>query len=288
MARSEDDGTASRSDPETRKASLLLSGLALTPDSALEVFRDRRAGDPALALEHLRQARDILDAVAAAIVSSDPAPWRQIEQAWSTLHQGLAPGEPVAVAPVRGPADPLAAAGIDVAALNRVKLDADSASTLPADSIQVVGDALPFREAQAQPPSSALDDDDPEPDALRETIGLDDDHPLSMTDEVPTDRTGPQEDEVTVAIDLPADVPLGAEIPRHLAALTVVQYAALCAECAVHPEWVDPINARYQVSNHQERQALDRLWKERMAIDDQLELVWRWHFARYEQLAKNR
>jgi hypothetical protein len=81
-----DDAKGSRADPETRKASLLLSGLVLTPDSALRVFRERRAANPALDLDHLRQARDILDALHAAIASNDAAMWEKVERAWGILH----------------------------------------------------------------------------------------------------------------------------------------------------------------------------------------------------------
>ena len=52
----------SRKDPQIRKAALLLSSLVLTPDSALEAFRKRRAADPEVDLSSLERARDIVEA----------------------------------------------------------------------------------------------------------------------------------------------------------------------------------------------------------------------------------
>jgi hypothetical protein len=57
------------------------------------------------------------------------------------------------------------------------------------------------------------------------------------------------------------------ELPPHLAALTLEHYAALCAECTVHPEWGVQVQARYHVRSEQERALLDRHWRERMAAD---------------------
>jgi hypothetical protein len=80
-----DDPKAARTDPETRKGSLLLSGLLMTPDNALKVFRDRRAANPNLDVDQLRRARDILDALYQAINSNDPAPWKRIDEAWKII-----------------------------------------------------------------------------------------------------------------------------------------------------------------------------------------------------------
>ncbi|MBW2455615.1 MAG: hypothetical protein JRI68_13940 [Deltaproteobacteria bacterium] len=318
MAKEEDDAKGSRSDPETRKASLLLSGLVLTPDSGLEVFRDRRLADATLDLEHLRRARDILDVLGEAITTCEPARWAQVAQAWQALRQGQGPPTAELIPP---PTDPLAGAGIDVAALNRVKLDGDEAKTLPADGLNVAADALPFTGARAKPPPPALDVE-PDGDPLRATMGLDgaplgeesalpfhkvpaaspsgasgssteegeDDELLSMTDEAPTGRRPLADDEVTKAIVLPLETPsdAGAELPKHLVELTVEQYAALCAECAARPEWVDEIHTRYQVSDAAQRGALDHLWKERMAADSEVERTWRWHYERYQEWAKGR
>ena len=76
---------ASRSSPDVRRASLLLSGLVLTGDDALEAFRDRRVGDSALDTAHLKRAREVLDAVHEAITSGDDARLKRLEQAWQLL-----------------------------------------------------------------------------------------------------------------------------------------------------------------------------------------------------------
>jgi len=311
MAKGKDEATGSRSDPETRKTSLLLSGLVLTPDGGLAQFRDRRLPDGSLDLEHLRRARDILDAVGAAITTGEPALWAQVERAWQALQAGQGAAERAATAP----AAPLAGAGIDVEALNRVKLDADEAKTLPVDHLRVTDGALPFTGGPAEPPPPATQHD-PDDDPLRATMGLDgppaggeaalpfrpepdpgqpggaagaggDDELLSMTDEVPTGRRVPDE-EVTKAIEVPIATAheAGADLPPPLAAMTVEHYAALCAETAAHPGWVEDIHRRYQVADSRQRAALDQAWKERMAADAELERTWRWHLDRYQEWAK--
>jgi hypothetical protein len=80
-----DDARGPRTGPEIRKASLLLSTLVLTPDSALEVFRERRVANPALELDHLRHARDILDRIHEAIAHNDREQWSRMEEAWRLL-----------------------------------------------------------------------------------------------------------------------------------------------------------------------------------------------------------
>jgi len=82
-----------RSDPIIRKGSLLLSALVLTPDSALEAFRTRRAADPELDLELLEKARAILDAVGFAVCSRERGNWQRIEQAWAILRKIAPPPE---------------------------------------------------------------------------------------------------------------------------------------------------------------------------------------------------
>lgn len=74
-----------RSHPRVRKWSLLLSSLSLSPDSALESFRERRATDPRLPVERLRKAQALLDAVAQAIESTDEGRWSRLEQAHALL-----------------------------------------------------------------------------------------------------------------------------------------------------------------------------------------------------------
>src|SRR5688572_12886154 len=110
MAKSSTDeaSNTSRSDPDTRKASLLISGLVVTPDAGLDVFRDRRAADRTLDVAHLKRARDLLDAVSQAISSSDPKNWQRIERAWEALRAEAPAAETPAAAldATAGPAKP--------------------------------------------------------------------------------------------------------------------------------------------------------------------------------------
>src|SRR5262245_50333934 len=125
---------ASRSDPETRQASLLLSGLVLTPDSALELFRERRVANKALDLEHLKRARDMLDFVSAAISSGNAEQWARIEQAWKLLQIEIAK---VAAKPPPAPAP------------NAVERAPASAP----ENAEAVGEQAPSAEAgQTEPP----------------------------------------------------------------------------------------------------------------------------------------
>ncbi len=77
----------SRGHPRVRKISLLLSSLALTPDAGLEAFRDRRAADPKVGLDKLKQARAILDAVGQAIDSTDAGRWGRLARAFELLEK---------------------------------------------------------------------------------------------------------------------------------------------------------------------------------------------------------
>ncbi len=173
-----------RTSPEMRKASLLLSGLMLTPDAALDSFRKRRAADPNLDQQHLRRARDLLDAVAHAITSTEAQPWQRIARAWATLQESPdnlpesppveAPSAPddvvlhddkpsppsVAPAPVAAssaaPMPPANKPQIDFQALNHIRLEGDNPGTLPADAALVMrGAALPFQGAADPPPHAS-------------------------------------------------------------------------------------------------------------------------------------
>ncbi|MBI4957283.1 MAG: hypothetical protein HY908_35050, partial [Myxococcales bacterium] len=75
-------------------------------------------------------------------------------------------------------------------------------------------------------------------------------------------------------------------LPAHLEALTLEQYAGLCAECAVNPAWTAQIQARYYIRDEAQRAQLDQLWRQRLAADPRLGDTWRWHYARYEQWAR--
>ncbi len=70
--------------------------------------------------------------------------------------------------------------------------------------------------------------------------------------------------------------------------MTLEQYAALCAECTVSPQWTREIHARYGVRSDDERHALDGHWRGKLNRDNNLANNYRWHYARYEEWAKSR
>jgi hypothetical protein len=65
--------------------------------------------------------------------------------------------------------------------------------------------------------------------------------------------------------------------------MTVEQYAALCAECAVHPTWMKGIHTQYEIQSAEQRTTLDRHWRERLARNDELMKLWQYHFGRYRR-----
>lgn len=473
MGKDDEGGTKAGADDgvDRRQASLLLSSLVLTPDSSLEVYRQRRAADGALDLEHLRRTRDILEQLSLAIRSTEPERWRRVARAWAALCQDapvvsaaastaqdaptarqsaassevaepqakadeavpapapppavpapppipLAPARPPPikrarppVAPVSEPHPPPAApegsspwaasaapsapaarssqpeqpgeppdrevAGADVAAHHRGKLDeaepapvsvdddkpaeaapppepeqrdplaetttdarglehaassalpfrthepAEVASTATdvTDRSEAADGALPFRKGDAKPPPRvAVSAEQDKPTDLGGTVAVETMSPLAGMI-LPFERqappaepsplqpapaanaepaaAGPASARGSQASDssasraagpLPAaadsDDAAPPELPDHLREMSVEQYAALCAECAVHTNWVTQILARYHVRSAAERASLDAFWRVRMAADAELTQQFRWHYARYEQWAK--
>ncbi len=91
----------STSAPEVdrRTYAMLLSGLVLTPDHGLALFRDRRVGDSKLDLERIRRARGILESLGAALGGGDEAAWTRIDSAWRALQPSHAPTESKATSP---------------------------------------------------------------------------------------------------------------------------------------------------------------------------------------------
>ena len=388
----------------TSKTAALLATLALIPEYALTVFRERRVPDSDVDAEQLRRAREILIAVGVAITSARAGGPSVVERLWSALQeQPRAPREPVTPeipvpkvlasppgslapsapptppgslappappvpapppialtaigaagrlespwaskppappvlrgtagrpdAPLPGAAAPegVAAArsslvpskppavtttpGIDVAALNRIKLDESAPVTLGLEAPVAAGPVLPFRAAEdaqvAQPttPPEELDDDETAGKTLdgedvtalpvvlpfrgSEPSGAAEPPAAEAFDE-PTVRMAP------VALPAPPSVPGAVATPPpatptaralpapppHLAAMTVEQYAALCAECAVHPTWMKGIHTQYEIQSAEQRTTLDRHWRERLARNDELMKLWQYHFGRYRR-----
>jgi hypothetical protein len=183
-----------------------------------------------------------------------------------------------------------------VEALNRIKLGPE-AGTLPADEIFAdSGSALPFA-GEVSPPTPVAH---AERDPLGETRTAF--HELEV-DTLPFDKRnvlGPDHDfaptprleaveEPAVAEQPPPSAPSQPQqLPQHLEVMTLEQYAALRAECAVSPEWQQQIHARYGIRSSGEREALDQHWQAQMQGDQNVANTYQWHFARYEEWARSR
>ena len=154
MASSDGEGT-SRAAAAVRRTALLLSALVGTPDRSLDVFRTRRAGNPDVAIDDLRRARDILDVLGSAIEArAGHAAWERVREAWRLLCAGepenVADQPPPENAPASEP-DGGHAGG-----------ESGAAAALPpdADSERVAG---PAREAAPSQPASVHPGLTPEP-----------------------------------------------------------------------------------------------------------------------------
>jgi len=67
----------------------VISGLISTPDAELEAFRERRCPKTAaVSIEQLTRARDLLDAIAAAIDQCRATQWRRLDAAWRVVVEG--------------------------------------------------------------------------------------------------------------------------------------------------------------------------------------------------------
>jgi hypothetical protein len=169
--------------------------------------------------------------------------------------------------------------------------DDDGAATLPVDSdhIFLARDVLPFVQAKdkAPPPAAAADDD---PADLGSTAAVDADllrdHTLPFRKVAPDDSMTEVAYEPTERLSSKHRPPPADALPEHLEAMTIQEYAAMCAECAVHADWVEQIQKRYHVRSDEERAAVDRHFRDKMAADDELASKWRWHLAHYEAWAR--
>ena len=85
---------------ESRTKALLLSLLVLTPDAKLAELRRRPPTHPAIEVDDLRHAREVLVALATAVETADPQRLRWLRAAWALLEgeaqiEGEAPIEHV-------------------------------------------------------------------------------------------------------------------------------------------------------------------------------------------------
>jgi hypothetical protein len=270
-----------RSEPRHKKVALLLSSLALTPDAGLAALR-RRGADPELDDELLKKARALGDAVGHAILSRDAARWRRIADAARLLERDAreAPEEgatgaaneaapPPASAPQRTAAPPRAAPPSFAhpppptrppVALRAVPIPAAPLDTTTEGQRIDFGDALPFREGpSAAPPASVAE---PPHEAVGETAFF----------------SGPLVDEpAPFPLPEPTTEPLRALPP----ALTLEQYASLCAEAAERPADAAAVCARYGVHDAAQLGMLDEGWRRRFLSDPSLHARFEQHVAHY-------
>ena len=167
---------------------------------------------------------------------------------------------------------------------------------MPADAVFTAHQALPFAGVVAAPPSAVIDATrDPLGDTHTgvDEAGVNKTLPFRAVPAIDDDDEGgatPEQDFApTERLDaLEALEPLTTEVPTHLRHMTVEQYAALCAECTVSPQWTAQIHARYGVRSPVERIALDQHWQGHFSSDPELSNTYRWHYRRYEEWAKTR
>ena len=246
-----DPSAASRQDPRIRNGALLLSALVLSPDSALERYRDQRAGDPKLAVEKLQRARDVLDAVAFAIAAGEPARWSHIEEAWALVRDDARrlPEPPLADAPAarRAPAATPPAPSRPVPAADRPSVDetapVDISKLVPADRI------LPYRAATEPSPLVR-----PAPSAP----------PAPRT---PASSPGGDVDETMAIAPLrypPVALPFGEPKRSGTPILTVEQYASLRAELAARTAPHAELLERYGLPDEEALRAVERHWEQRL------------------------
>jgi hypothetical protein len=242
----QDDGAGSRQDPRIRNGALLLSALVLSPDSALERYRDQRAGDRQLDVEQLRRARDVLDAVAFAIAGAEPARWTHVEQAWTALRGDarrlpkLPPADASAARHAPGaeaPAQVSAGPAVDETA------PVDISKVVPAERI------LPYRAAaEPSPLVRAAPSPPPAPRSRPSTPGSDVDQTMAMA------PLG----------EAPAALPFAEPQRVGTPSLTVEQYASLRAELAARSAPHAELLARYDLADEEALRAVERHWEQRL------------------------
>jgi len=100
--------------------------------------------------------------------------------------------------------------------------------------------------------------------------------PKGAVDASDSSEDGPLLDKTTLVADE------GAPSYAPALELTVDQYASLCAECAVHPERIGEVLARYHIPSDAARRIIDRHWQSRLAEDPELHRQWEQSYANYQ------
>lgn len=296
----------SRKDAGIRKGSLLLSTLVLTPDSALDAYRDKRIADPKITVEQLKRAREALDAIAFAIRSKNGANWRRLDEAWEILRKNQPPKdepEPAAPTPpdIPGAPSPVSAppAARESPPIAPAAPESRPFAQPPAPALEVPAPIpISYQPAPAPlaPPSFVVPHAPPlasdrprvDVDATMEVSvvpidstlpfqgtksapgsALDDLEPLSHDDLDGTSALG-------VHLDLGDVLPFGEgpkpppPPPSSSPEMTVEQYASLFAERQAQPERRPEIDRKYGVTDPAASLALDDRWQARFATDHAL------------------
>ena len=229
---------------ESRTKALLLSLLVLTPDAKLAELRRRPPTHPAIEVDDLRHAREVLVALATAVETADPQRLRWLRAAWALLEgEVLIEGE----APIEGEAQ--IEHVLPVVLLER-------AVPLP---LPPVSDH--WFESNAPAPAF---EQPPAPQSVpREAIG---------------------ETSMVPALDFDAEVlPFSPRsMDPHLKAFTVENYAALCVERAAQPSDTARIALRYKLTEDQ-LERLDAHWRQRLAADATTLGQFTAHYERFMQ-----
>ncbi|MEZ4309473.1 MAG: hypothetical protein R3F14_15665 [Polyangiaceae bacterium] len=76
--------------------------------------------------------------------------------------------------------------------------------------------------------------------------------------------------------------PVAAKSTGHFG-LSIEQYAALCAEVAIHPQHADAIFAKYGLPGRKERLTADAAWQDRLRADPALMQRWQSLYLHYHQ-----
>jgi hypothetical protein len=272
------DGAGSRQDPRIRHGALLLSSLVLSPDSALERYREQRAGDRGLDVEQLRRARDVLDAIGFAISADEPERWTRLEQAWRLLRDDAhrlprplddnRPSAPRTAEDRRAAASPPERAAppdandrphpshpFEQGALPASDLD-ETAAMAP---LAAIAAPLPFRGRAAIPPPAAPPCPEQPGSDLDETAAV-----------APLGEIGPA---------LPFAGSRSAAIPT----FTLEQFASLRAELAARPAAESEILTRYGLAGEAALIALQQRWELRLQADPSMRKSFEELLARYRQ-----
>ena len=247
---------------ESRTKALLLSLLVLTPDAKLAELRRRPPTHPAIEVDDLRHAREVLVALATAVETAEPQRLRWLRAAWALL-EGEAQIEREAPVEREAPIEhvlpsvpPARAVPLPLPPVSDHWFESNAPA--PAPAFEHPPAALRGTHAFAARPDPSLSTLPFHGEAA----------PPSATaaQAVPHEAIG--ETSMVPALDLDAEVlPFSPRsMDPHLKAFTVENYAALCVERAAQPSDTTRIALRYHLTEDQ-LERLDAHWRQRLAAD---------------------